>query len=260
MSANGYLTDTELAPIDNGQRLRPDAAPRYLAMLAAAARDGVTIITTEGYRDYATQVELWELYGSPRASRPGYSPHGLGLAVDVNTDGFGGAVFDWLTAHAAEYGFNNRVGFTIDEHWHWVYDGTGTAGLAGTPTALQQESENDMAKQVFKCDNLPTGGVYLIVGVPAGPGDYAIRVTAAPDPVNVLLWGRDKSAADVRQTPAGILAGILAYEVGYFGPLSALTHGFTWGPYMAPPSVEQIDAAIEDEILVTAVAAIRAQE
>lgn len=132
MSANGYLSASELAPIDNGQFLRPDAASRWMALRAAAAADGYNIITTEGYRDYDTQVYLRNLYlagkGYP-AGIPGTSSHGWGLAVDINTYSWTSPIYLWMQANAAAYGFNNNQGRDDGEHWHWVYDGGGFAGI-----------------------------------------------------------------------------------------------------------------------------------
>lgn len=160
MSAPGYLTDAELAPIDNGQRLAKAAAPSYLAMLAAAYADGVTIRTTEGYRDYATSAYLYDgwirrLPGFNPASPPGESPHNIGYASDLNTSGFGGTVYDWLSANAGRFGFNNIVGRSIGEPWHWVYDGTGSAGLGSSafPNVNRKDIEMRLFHQVFTNGN-----------------------------------------------------------------------------------------------------------
>lgn len=170
--SNGRLNYSDLTEIDNGQWLRPDAATRYLALLAAAAADGVRIVTTEGYRDYDAQVRLWNLYGYPRASRPGLSPHGWGLAVDINTVGFWGTVFNWMTKNAARFGFNNRVGRSINEHWHWVYDGTGTAGLDTTPFPEKANTRRkNMTTRYARIDSDPNDPLCALAGENPGQGD-----------------------------------------------------------------------------------------
>ena len=61
---------------------------------------------------------------SPPTARPGMSLHEQGLAIDF-TCGGGGTVsrydqcWDWLTAHAADYGLYNLPA----ESWHWSVDG-----------------------------------------------------------------------------------------------------------------------------------------
>lgn len=208
MSANGFLPDSELAAIDNGQRLSPEAAQRYNAMRAAAARDGVVIVTTEGYRDYATQVYLRELYlsgqGNP-ASVPGTSPHGWGNAVDLNTLGWNTVVYNWLVANAARFGFNNAVGIAIGEHWHWVYDGGGDLGW-NTPAASNPEANMERlfrlnsAGKTFKAGavfywrdgiSFPVGPLagQPVAGKPDGTLDYYALKTVMGVPENAEIGG-----------------------------------------------------------------------
>ena len=66
-------------------------------------------------------------------AQPGTSEHELGLAVDINPDetmGTGQELYDWLLAHAWEYGFIKRypadkVDITgiSNEPWHYRYVG-----------------------------------------------------------------------------------------------------------------------------------------
>lgn len=194
MSANGYLTGAELSPIDNGQRLAHSAAPWYMAMREEAARDGVNIVCVEGYRDFATQQYLYALYlagkGNP-ASSPGSSPHGWGLAVDLNTSSFGGAVFNWLTNNAARFGFNNRVGRSIGEHWHWVFEPTAVAGLT-PPTAIVTNKGEE--KVSYGIRNAVRVGA--LPGLPVG----AVLIGSGTDP---LVW---VSNAGVEQANGVVIA------------------------------------------------------
>lgn len=49
--------------------------------------------------------------------------HEQGLAIDFTigggTIGYGSAAYDWLKAHAADYGLSNLPG----EPWHWSTNG-----------------------------------------------------------------------------------------------------------------------------------------
>jgi LAS superfamily LD-carboxypeptidase LdcB len=62
-------------------------------------------------------------YCSPPTARPGTSMHEQGLAIDFTvggtTIGYGSAAYDWLQAHAADYGLFNLAG----EPWHYSTNG-----------------------------------------------------------------------------------------------------------------------------------------
>ena len=110
--------------------LQTEAADAFLAMQAAAAKDGVTIWMQSGYRSVDYQKNLYdqktqyfrnkglsEAEAKKQAANivnpPGYSEHNCGLAADLNspehtdlTEGFENTeAFRWLSAHAVEYGF-----------------------------------------------------------------------------------------------------------------------------------------------------------
>lgn len=124
------------------QRLTPEAAGAWQRMLSAARLDGITLLIVSGYRSFEYQAELIrKKLGSGQLiddilkvnAAPGYSQHHTGKAVDIATPGSRplteefeeSAAFNWLTAHAAEYGFsmtyprNNAYGFVF-EPWHWA--------------------------------------------------------------------------------------------------------------------------------------------
>ena len=107
----------EFVRIDGNAVAKKSAGP-FLAMRAAAQRAGVYIRVVSGFRTMAEQQSLWRQYGPPRAAQPGYSPHQNGVAFDLNTAGFGGSVYNWLTRNAWRYGFKRTVSF---EPWHWEY-------------------------------------------------------------------------------------------------------------------------------------------
>lgn len=145
MTANGQLPDSALAYVA-GHRVRADLVPQTVAMFAAAARDGVALRITQGYRPYAEQVSIFTaryvrqatgggVYGDVRswngvryvrragtaaAAVPGTSNHGLGQAIDFDTSVPGG--LSWLGAHGPKFGWS-RPAWTYQastvEPWHW---------------------------------------------------------------------------------------------------------------------------------------------
>ena len=141
--------------------LQTEAADAFLAMQAAAAKDGVTIWMQSGYRSVSYQTNLYEKktnyykqqgYDDAKAKEmaaaivnpPGCSEHNCGLAADLNSPehttldtGFADtAAFRWLCENAEQYGFILRypkeaesvTGITY-EPWHWRYVGPENAAL-----------------------------------------------------------------------------------------------------------------------------------
>ena len=141
--------------------LQTEAADAFLAMQAAAAREGVTIWMQSGYRSVDYQKNLYdqktqyfrnkglsEAEAKKQAANivnpPGYSEHNCGLAADLNspehtdlTEDFENTeAFRWLSAHAVEYGFILRYPKNAEavteityEPWHWRYVGPENAAL-----------------------------------------------------------------------------------------------------------------------------------
>ncbi|HKA82996.1 MAG TPA: D-alanyl-D-alanine carboxypeptidase family protein [Acidimicrobiales bacterium] len=114
-------------------------ADNVQALLNAAAADGVSLCASSGYRSPQKQIALrrqncgssnYAIYYmpasqcSPPTARPGSSMHERGLAIDFSCNG-GGAIrrgnecWDWLAAHADEYGLYNLP----SEPWHWSTSG-----------------------------------------------------------------------------------------------------------------------------------------
>ena len=129
------------------QPLREPAARAVESLVAAAASAGIDVRIISAYRDYATQVALYDGYVSrdgadaadTYSARPGHSEHQTGLVVDFDDHGecyLAGCFGDtpagvWLAEHAAEHGFIVRypdgkqdvTGF-MPEPWHFRYVGT----------------------------------------------------------------------------------------------------------------------------------------
>ena len=129
-----------------GQPLREPAARAAEALFAAAAEAGIPVRIISAYRDYGTQVGLYDGYvardgqaaADTYSARPGHSEHQTGLVVDLDDHGdcylqacFGDTPTGlWLAEHAGEYGFIVRyppgkesvTGF-MPEPWHFRYVG-----------------------------------------------------------------------------------------------------------------------------------------
>lgn len=99
--------------------------PYFLDMKAAAAKENITLWLSDGYRSADAQEKLFqrevdrqrssglaqsaaEEAAQQTVSKPGYSEHNTGLALDFNggDDAFATTdAYEWLQKHAAEYGF-----------------------------------------------------------------------------------------------------------------------------------------------------------
>lgn len=119
MASNGYLSQSELAPIPGGY-LAKDAAAAWNAPggpADAGLRPGGS---DSSYRSYARQVYYWDLYQNHNgnlAAYPGESNHGWGIAVDI-PNAWEQA---WMREHGAKYGWAKTEAFS--EPWHWNYVG-----------------------------------------------------------------------------------------------------------------------------------------
>ena len=136
------LTDVGLNLVGRMQQLTPQAAAKWQQMVEVAAGGGVRLLIVSGFRSFEYQAELIRRKIAAGQSiedilkvnaAPGYSQHHTGTAVDIATPGSRplteefetSEAFQWLTEHAAEYGFSmtyprdNAFGF-IYEPWHWA--------------------------------------------------------------------------------------------------------------------------------------------
>ncbi len=125
--------------------LRVDAARGWRRLVAAAARDGITLEAVSGYRSHEYQAGIIErkLARGQRIedilavnAAPGWSEHHSGRAIDISAPGEPAAeesfeatpAFAWLQANAGRLGFTmsyprgNPHGI-VHEPWHWRYDG-----------------------------------------------------------------------------------------------------------------------------------------
>ncbi|MEB3329612.1 MAG: M15 family metallopeptidase [Candidatus Sericytochromatia bacterium] len=108
-----------------GHQMHAALARDWDRMVEAAARDGVRLTITSGYRSVAHQRRLWDealrKYGSASAARrwvapPGRSNHQQGKALDIANSGGAHA---WLRRNGAQFGFYQPMSW---EPWHWEHD------------------------------------------------------------------------------------------------------------------------------------------
>ena len=127
------------------QRLVPEAARQWQAMVAEADRIGIQLLIVSGYRGFEYQAGLIrKKIEAGQAiedilrvnTAPGYSEHHTGRAVDIATPGSrplteefeDSRAFRWLGENAARFGFSmsyprdNPWGI-IYEPWHWAWWG-----------------------------------------------------------------------------------------------------------------------------------------
>lgn len=142
--------------------LRKDVMRSFTAMYEAALKDGIRLRILSATRNFDNQKRIWEnkwtgktiLDGNINAARqivdpelrarkileyssmPGTSRHHWGTDIDLNDfnnsffeRGDGKKIYEWLTAHAHEYGFcqpytafgdGRNTGY-FEEKWHWSY-------------------------------------------------------------------------------------------------------------------------------------------
>ncbi|MCG7300034.1 M15 family metallopeptidase [Brevibacterium ravenspurgense] len=123
---NGELPDDWMCKIGKGgHKLRADAAVAFAQMNAAYKADtGKDLEVTDSYRPIGSQQAV--AASKPGlAAKPGTSMHGWGIAVDFGggAETASGQQYDWLVAHAGEYGWENPdwAKSSKYEPWHWEY-------------------------------------------------------------------------------------------------------------------------------------------
>lgn len=171
---------------DNGNRfLRKDAYEAFKKMYAAALKDGIKLTIISATRNFEAQKGIWEAkwtggrqvdgedisktIADPRqralkileySSMPGSSRHHWGTDIDLNNlnnehfrSGEGKKVYEWLRAHAHEYGYcqpyspkgAERPDGYNEEKWHWSY-----MPVSQKLTQLAQEKLTDDMISGFK--------------------------------------------------------------------------------------------------------------
>ena len=114
-----------------GKPMRPDVARAFDRMATAAARTGIALSVTSGFRSDAEQARLFAANPNPRwVAPPGKSLHRLGTELDLGPP----AAYGWLRQNARRFGFVQRYSW---EPWHYGYlhnAGSGSVGFGGGRT------------------------------------------------------------------------------------------------------------------------------
>ena len=128
--------------------LRKETHEAFKKMAVAAEKEGVVLNIISSTRNFDYQKQIWETKwnnlkdktAEARAKNilqysamPGASRHHWGTDIDMNNlsnpffeKNGGKKIYDWLVAHAAEYGFcqpytaGRKTGYK-EEKWHWTY-------------------------------------------------------------------------------------------------------------------------------------------
>ena len=124
----------------DGHRTKQEVYNQYVKMWNKANENGLVLIVNSSYRTLAEQEEQYNMSSDDYASRPGFSEHQTGLALDIVTyDIIGNEFenteeFEWLQTNAHKYGFILRypknkekiTGYSY-ESWHYRYLGVDLA-------------------------------------------------------------------------------------------------------------------------------------
>ena len=108
-----------------GRGMRPDVAPAFDRMAAAAQREaGISLLIVSAYRSDAEQARLFAAHPDPKwVAPPGQSLHRLGTELDLGP----ASAYPWLAANAGRFGFIQRYSW---EPWHFGYSkNAGTASV-----------------------------------------------------------------------------------------------------------------------------------
>lgn len=153
------LSDQHAQGSAKGGFLRKETYEAFIKMSDAARKDGIELIIISATRNFDSQKRIWENKWEGRtmvegknlttvkdtkerarlillySSMPSTSRHHWGTDMDLNSlensffeSGQGLKIYEWLTTHAAEYGFcqpytsktKGRTGYE-EEKWHWSY-------------------------------------------------------------------------------------------------------------------------------------------
>jgi hypothetical protein len=98
-----------------GEGMRPDVGAAFDRMAAAAARAGIALIVTSGFRSDAEQAALFAAHPDPRwVAAPGHSLHRCATELDLGP----ASAYRWLAGNAGHFGFVQRYSW---EAWHFGY-------------------------------------------------------------------------------------------------------------------------------------------
>jgi len=114
-----------------GKGMRPDVAPAFDRMAAAAQREaGIALLIVSAYRSDAEQARLFAAHPDPKwVAPPGQSLHRFGTELDLGPS----SAYGWLAANAHRFGFVQRYSW---EPWHYGFSlNAGTTSVASATAA-----------------------------------------------------------------------------------------------------------------------------
>lgn len=221
---NGSIPQSALGAINAAGTLflHPSAAAAFLDMQRHAAQDGVNISINQGYRTLAEQQTLYQKYlnGTGNlAAKPGTSNHGWGFALDIEVgSGPGNRVYDWLAAHAHDYGWVHpswaQPGKSTSEAWHWEWwaglNIIGTAGEAGSGgTSGLNSTPPSSLLNAYEWQGAPSVESELLEGVRALMNDEPL--------LTYIVRLMNTSMRSVMAAPNGDLIGWFPDYFGIYG-------------------------------------------
>lgn len=163
-----------------GEGMRPDVAAAFDRMAAAAARDGVALLVSSGFRSDGEQALLFAENPDPEwVAPPGESLHRCATELDLGPE----SAYGWLASNAGRFGFVQRYSW---EAWHYGFS-------AGPPPC--SEAGNAV------------GG--------SGGGDGVLAGASLPAFVPAEFRGMIARAASRWNVSAALLAGQLMAESGF---------------------------------------------
>lgn len=151
-----FKTDEDFVQVDPQDAnkevyLHRETYEAFQAMADSAQKDGISLIIVSGARNFEYQKAIWDRKWNESSastdlekaqgileysSMPMTSRHHWGTDIDLNNlnnsyfeEGQGKEEYDWLKAHANDFGFyqpytekslNGRTGYN-EEKWHWSY-------------------------------------------------------------------------------------------------------------------------------------------
>lgn len=124
----------------DGNSIKDEVYDQFIKMWKDAGELGLKLIINSSYRTFERQERIYNNSSDEYASRPGFSEHQTGLALDITTDGSIENGFEdtdefrWLQTNAYKYGFILRypkgkeyiTGYSY-ESWHYRYLGVDLA-------------------------------------------------------------------------------------------------------------------------------------
>lgn len=119
-----------------GHSIKEEVYDQFIRMWNAASKQNLTLIINSSYRTFDVQQELYNISSDQYATKPGFSEHQTGLALDIITPGSVGNDFkdtdeyNWLINNAHKYGFilrypegKEHITGIAYESWHYRYLG-----------------------------------------------------------------------------------------------------------------------------------------